>query len=397
MGGEPASLSLDSGVQAKLTNELGRDRFPKTFESFLSARCFCWPAMLGRLVTRSPGQAMNRFAFALLPAFWMSLSMGSLLNAADDSEPSQFRANPKGASPENPVDIFYQQVDIQRFPRFLLQGMSVNQQIRCRVTSQFRVQPADEHGKRTAVQVITDAKLVEGDPLSQAVFIQSLAAMVGREYTYVIDSFSEVTSMAGHEENREAIEFRKPKTQGVFVSSLIDKDGWRELAQLTLFQPPVYSRTRRRSGRSFVRKTTHDWGSLGSWYGKTTFTGRPSGRDTKHFQFQHELEYRSPDQGDRGIDKQAPPKAAADTDLPFEIVQAQFKMYEGWGEIDYNTKEDRVTRAREVFHARGSIAAKMLGLPTKISLDEKQVFTITITAAKKLRVPGSLTPGVSDD
>ena len=217
--------------------------------------------------------------------------------------------------------------------------------------------------------------------------------MVGTKYTYEIDSFSEVVSMTGHKENREAVDFRKPRTQGVLVSNVIDEDGWKELAQLTLFQPPVLSRTSRRSARSFVRKTTHDWGSLGRWYGKTTFTGRPYGRDTKRFGFQHELEYLAPNQQGRVEGKVGPHKSAAENDLPFEIAQAQFKMYEGAGEIVYDTKEKRVKRASEVFHARGAIAATMLGLPTTVSLDERQIFTITITAARSLRVPARLRRG----
>ncbi|MGI9473749.1 MAG: hypothetical protein ACR2NZ_19565 [Rubripirellula sp.] len=366
---------------------------------------------------------MNRIAFTFVMMFLLSHAGFADDSPTDESKPSSDAITEKTS--DSPVDSFYQEVDIQRFPRFFLQGMSVNQQIRCRITSKFDVYAADEKGKRKALQVITAAKLVEADSLSQAVFTQSLAEMVGTEYTFVIDAFSEVVSMTGQVGDVQAVEFRKPKTQGVLVSNVIDEDGWKELAQLTLFQPPKLSRSSGRSSRSFVRKTTHDWGSLGSWYGKTTFTGRAYGRDTKRYGFQHQLEYRPPNRdpggkagpGNEGRGNAGPgnarpgnagrrnvgamnaggrgAKGAAGngpgmTDLPFEIANAQFKMYEGSGEILYDTKERRVTRATEVFHARGVISATMLGLPTNVSLDERQVFTIAITAARKLSVPRSL-------
>lgn len=54
--------------------------------------------------------------------------------------------------------------------------------------------------------------------------------------------------------------------------------------------------------------------------------------------------------------------------LPFEITQTQFKMYEGAGEILYDTQKKRVKQAMEVFRARGMIAANMLGMPSTVSL-----------------------------
>lgn len=66
-------------------------------------------------------------------------------------------------------------------------------------------------------------------------------------------------------------------------------------------------------------------------------------------------------------------------------------MYEGAGEILYDTQKKRVRQAMEVFHARGMIAANMLGMPSKVSLVERQVFTIT--TPQQLRVPESLRRG----
>ena len=274
--------------------------------------------------------------------------------------------------PDAAVESFYQQVDIQRSPRFAVQGINVQQQIHYQILSSFDVYPPDEKGNRKAVQTISSATLVQADPLSRVVFTESLAAMQGRKFTYKVDKFSEVLLMEGHQNNTQAIEVQQPKSKGMLVSTVIDEDGWKELAQLTLFQPPQTGR----SGRSFVRKTTHDWGSLGSWYGKTNFTGRAAVRNNKRFSYQHQLEYLAPD-------KQAP---KVDDGLPFEIDSATFRAYEAWGEINYDQKYNRVTRVREVFHARGSIATSMLGIPSTVEVDEKQIFTISVTGQRLLKV-----------
>jgi hypothetical protein len=113
--------------------------------------------------------------------------------------------------------------------------------------------------------VITDAKLIEADPLSQAVFRQSIASMVGKTYRFEVDRFSRVISMNGHEDNVVAEDVQKLDSKGVLISNVIDEDGWKELAELTLLQPPELSRSSRSSHHSFVRKTEHDLGELGSW------------------------------------------------------------------------------------------------------------------------------------
>lgn len=275
----------------------------------------------------------------------------------------------------SPVDTFYQQVDIRRNPQFVVQGLNVSQQIHYQIASKFEVYAPDDKGSRKAVQTVTGAALVQADPLSYAVFTQSLAEMRGKTFTYKVDAFAEVISMEGHEDNTKVVDVPQPKSKGMLVSTVIDKDGWKELAQLTLFHPPKTGR----SGRSFVRKTTHDWGSLGDWYGKTTFVGRTLGRTTKRFSYKHELEYIPPN-------KDAPKKGAA---LPFEINNAQFRAYEAWGEIKYDTRLGRVSAVREIFHARGTVGTTMLGVASNIEIDEKQLFTITITEDNPIRFDNS--------
>ncbi len=271
-----------------------------------------------------------------------------------------------------PVETFYQRVDIQRYPRFAVGNMNVRQEIHYQIDSSFDLLAADDQGNREAVQTILETTLVKADPLSRAVFTQSLAELTGRKYVFQLNQFSEVVSMAGHRDNTKAVNVQQPQAKGVLVSSVIDEDGWKELAQLTLFQPPQDARR----SRSFVRQTRHDWGSLGSWYGKTNFAGRKFGRDAKRFNYQHQLEYIAPNNA----------AAQGNNNLPFQIDHARFRTQEARGEIHYDEKQQRVTSVREVFHAIGTVGTTMLGVPSTVHVEEKQLFTITVTGQRTLKV-----------
>lgn len=272
---------------------------------------------------------------------------------------------------QSPVETFYQNVDIQRSPSFSTGLMNVKQQIHYQLQSLFEVYPEDERGNRKVTQVVSDTRLLKADPLSQAVFTQSLADMKGQKFTYTINKFSEVVSMEGHEDKTKLVDVQQPKSKGVLVSSVIDEDGWKELAQLTLFQPPPD----RRRARSFVRKTTHDWGNLGRWYGNTDFRQTGSRGSRKQYGYQHKLEYIPPDKD-----------AAAAGDLPFDVQKADFHAYQAQGTIQFNEKQNRVEMVREVFHARGNVATEMLGIASEVTVEEKQLFTITVTGQQTIKV-----------
>lgn len=278
--------------------------------------------------------------------------------------------------PQQAVETFYQQVEIERQPRFSIQGVNVTQQIHYRIQSSFQVHPADKRGNRTAVQTISDAVLVAADPLSRAVFEQSLAAMPGQVFTYKLNKSWEVVSMEGHRENTTAVEVPQPdSSRGLLVSTVIDRDGWKELAQLTLFRPPQTGRPR----RPFVRRTTHDWGSLGSWYGSTNFIAGKRVGERQRFSYQHNLEYIPPDGRD--------PKVTGGTGgLPLEIQNAKFRLYDAKGEIEFDRKHGRVRSVREVFHAGGTVSTSVLGIPSIVELDETQTFKITVTGQRLLKV-----------
>lgn len=312
---------------------------------------------------------MNRAENAV---FIVALTSLIILRPADSTH-IQAQSIPSSPDPTSRSETFYQQVEIQRLPRFSIQGMLLNQQIRYRIHSTFELYPPDTRGHRIAKQTILDTFLLESDPLSRTAFEQSLIRMRGLCFTYELDKFSKVISMKNQRDSSEIVEVENPRSRGMLVTTVIDEDGWKELAQLTLFQPPVG-----RSARQFSRKTTHDWDALGSWYGKTDFVGRPAGKNRRRFDYQHTLEYQPPDASKPIRQK-----------LPFEIQQADFKTYEAFGQIFYDTKQKRVSSAQEVFHAKGIVTAKMFGVATNVELQERQIFQIEVTAQRVLQIPDS--------
>ncbi len=271
----------------------------------------------------------------------------------------------RAEEPESPVAAsFYQELDVRRAPQFVVQGVNVAQQIHYQVRSSFVVYEQDAKGDFKAVQTIENATLVEADSISQAVFAQSLAMLQGKKFTYSLDKHHEVMSMIGSEGTTEVVPIEKPDSMGALVTTVIDDDGWKELAELTLFSPLNPSRPK----EPFVRKAEHDWGSLGSWYGKTTFIRAGLQRGISVFRYQHELEYIKPNG-----------KGA----LPFEIVNAKFQAYEAGGVIQFDSKTNRVQRVQERFHAKGVVDAIWLGIETSVAIDEQQEFTINLTGYQK--------------
>ncbi len=101
---------------------------------------------------------------------------------------------------ESPVETFYQHVDIQRSPRFSTAGLNVSQQIHYQLQSLFEVYGEDDRGNHKVTQTVSDTRLLKADPLSEAVFRQSLAEMKGQKFTYTINKFAEVVSMTGHQD-----------------------------------------------------------------------------------------------------------------------------------------------------------------------------------------------------
>ena len=262
------------------------------------------------------------------------------------------------------VETFYQELDVNRSPKFDIQDLIVAQQIHYQVRSAFEVYSPDAKGNFIAIQTVENATLIQADALSQAIFATALAELKGSKFTFNFDRNAEVTSVQGDRSTTATVETKNAKSISVLVSTVIDEDGWKELAQLTLFRPLDPSRPT----ATFVRKAVHDWGSLGSWYGKTIFTHSETKRGVSNYRYQHQLEYLKPE---------------GPGDFLFEIQSPQFKAYEAGGEITFDANAKRVMRVRERFRAKGSFNSTMLGVAVPVSVDEQQEFTINVSGYQR--------------
>jgi hypothetical protein len=154
---------------------------------------------------------------------------------------------------------------------------------------------------------------------------------------------------------------KAPEGNGFLMTSLIDDDGWKELATLTFFQPPSQK-------QRWVDQMFHDWSPMGSWTGETSYTiGRKRGK-RQLYSYRHTMKFQAPEKSAKG---EVSP-------LPFALDTADFKSMKSGGAITYDVGRARVESVEELFHVQGVVAATVLGQPARIQLEEKQAFAIQI-------------------
>ncbi len=185
--------------------------------------------------------------------------------------------------------------------------------------------------------------------------------MRGQEFNYTLDKNNEIVKFTGPKDTRKAVKADGLTGEGFLLSSVMDDDGWKELAQLSFFVPPASLKR----GDRFERKLTHNWGAMGSWYGKTIYTplGQRSGEH--RIDYAHYLHY------------VAPEKKTAD--LPFEITAASFKIEQASGSIQWDARLGRIVGATERFVVRGTVTTKLLGQSVEAQVAESQDFALRIT------------------
>lgn len=265
-------------------------------------------------------------------------------------------------------ESFYQELEVQRQPHFRMQGVEISQQIRYRILSSFNLYAADAAGRQTVVQHIREATLLAADPLSHAAFNDALTRLKDRQLRYRISASGEILQFSGYTNALRPVAVAAGDLSGMLVSNVIDEDGWKELAQLTLFQPPSDPKQKDPPDHP----TRHDWGILGGWYGDTKYKqGKRSGKQVM-FDFVRQLEYLPPDK----LAEKAQPNTA------LEIRDAKFAASKSGGKIAFNTRNKRVTEAREWFVAEGTVTASLLGNEVVIQLHEQQLLILRVKADK---------------
>ena len=280
---------------------------------------------------------------------------------------SQSKAQPKSSpTPEpkpTPIEepvVLYQELHVARNPTFVIQGIPISQEIEYRVLSRLQLGPVGEDGMRKAEQTIEDTKLIKGDPLSRSAFETSLRDLIGQQFSFTLNKHHEVIKFTGHKDTKTTVSAKAPERDGFLVTSVMDEDGWKELAQFSFFLPKENA-----ENGLWKRQITHDWGELGSWYGETTFTSDNQDQQPIQFRFSHDLKY-------------LPPEKAA-TSSPLVINSAKFELQNGSGIIRFDSEAKRVAITEEKFHAKGELETKILGQAATVTLEEQQVLVIRLS------------------
>jgi hypothetical protein len=284
--------------------------------------------------------------------------------SGDDSTPPAPPVSPSPAPSQTPPaktsPTLYQELDIQRMPKFGMLGTVTIQDLRYGMLSELKVAGPDDEGQLAVEQVVLDTRLIKSDDLSRAMFESSLAALKGWQFSYKLSSRREVTEWkASPPDGRKVAAVRPKGGEGFLVTSVMDEDGWKELAQLSFFQPQPAS-----GGKSWRRPMQHDFGPLGSWYGETQFTPQTKRGGLQQIAFVHTMEYRPPEK-DLG-------------ELPFTIEKAVLKPEAAGGTIQFDQSAGRVQSAQESFLVRGSLAVSLLGQSTTVEVEEQQLLTLRL-------------------
>jgi hypothetical protein len=276
------------------------------------------------------------------------------LPRTDVAQPPQTWANAAA------VTIF-QELEVERKPKFIIEGLPLEQQLHYRVGSEIRVGEATDKGWREVQQTVVFAELREADAMSRATISTAIDELKGQVFTYKLNALLEVEDFRAISFGEKTIEVEKPfnilDTQGFRVTSVIDNDGWKELAQLTFFVPKP-------DQQKWESQMTHDWGALGAWRGTTGYEISSKQEQIWNITYAHVMKYIPPEIGSGG--------------LPFEIASSTFAADQANGDITFDSRVGRVVTLKENFQVHGELEASLLGQKTKIQVSEEQTFSLRI-------------------
>ncbi len=259
-------------------------------------------------------------------------------------------------------ETFYQEVIVTQKPAFSIQGLPVQLLLQYRVVSRFTVEKSNEDGTRVAKQKIETANLLQADDLTRGAVVPLIAKLPGTSFTVELSPKMEVTKFAGEDQKPAVLALAGG--QGMQMASLLDRDGWKELAQMTFFQMDQPAKVKGR----WSKPLTHNWGALGSWAGKVHYEYLGQQGDIHKVAYALELKYKAP---------------AADAVLAgMAISSANFQPQQAVGLLSFDAARGKVVVAEERFRVKGILNAKLLGQLTPIEMEDDQHFLIRIHEKK---------------
>jgi hypothetical protein len=257
-------------------------------------------------------------------------------------------------------DTFLQELVVTQKSRFGVQGITVTSLLQYRVVSRFTVQKVEADGSLAVGQKVEAAELLQADDLTKGLLAEPVARLPGASFTLQLGPRGEVTQLAGAAAAVQVGAAKVPGGIGLQTASLLDADGWKEVAQMTFFRPEQPARAGRWS-----RPMTHAWGPLGGWAGQVhyAYPGPESGPVAK-VAYALELAYQ-------------PPKGPA-AGLPFQVTAAHFQPPQAGGTISFDVSRGKPVAAEERFVVRGVITVNLLGQNTPAEVEEDQLFQMRV-------------------
>jgi hypothetical protein len=250
-------------------------------------------------------------------------------------------------------DKLFQDLRVVQKPSFIVQGIPITSSLQYRVVSSFTVEKVDAD-KVIVRQKIESGQLLEADPLTQGLLAPMIAKLPGTEFTIEFDARMDVIRFTGAA-GKPQMGGLMPGVQGLQMASLLDADGWKELAQLTFFQP----NRALAAGAKWTKPLTHNWGALGNWTGKANYVYLGRKKSLHEIDYALQLTYQAPKAG--GL-----------------VADAAFRPVQAGGAIIFDADKGKVVQAQERFGVRGRLTINLLGQNTVVDLEEDQLFMVRI-------------------
>jgi hypothetical protein len=260
-------------------------------------------------------------------------------------------------------DTFYQDLIITQKPTFRVQGLLMNSALQYNVVSRFVIEEAGPRGV-IATQRVEGARLLAADGVTQGLVLPALAKLPGTTFRLQLGPDLSVQRFVGNGGKMMLGGGAMPGGLGLQTASLMDLDGWREMAQATFFQPApaLLPRT------NWVRQMSHNWGPLGGWVGQTLYVYSGKQGPLHQFTYGHRMNYVAPRGGGGGMGL-------------IQVAGAAFQPQEAVGSIVFDSSKGRVTSGQEKFRVVGRLTLVLLGMPSPVDIEEEQTFQYRILDA----------------
>jgi hypothetical protein len=265
-------------------------------------------------------------------------------------------AEPRGPGLEE-GDTFYQEVVVARVSRYRMADVDLGQNVQYSFVSRLTVTKKEPDGTLKVRQKVEAARLAEAERGPQAQLNELLQKTRGATFLLTLNPRREVVAFEGGQEALKVFEGVNALGGSTFLLwSFLDRDGWKELAELSFFQP--------RPEQRWTRPVRHSWGPLGRWQGQAAYAraGGRQGRD--RYDYVLDLAYR--------------PAAPGGAALPFLIDRADFRVQNAGGSITFDPRRGRVAVAEERFAVRGLLVVTALGAEVPVDMDEVQLFQLRL-------------------